>query len=40
MKLYEEMNLEAKDLSAKDRKRLRRLKRKAEQDIEEQKNIS
>jgi hypothetical protein len=33
MKLYEEQPLEAKELTAKDKKRLRRLKKKAEKDL-------
>jgi hypothetical protein len=32
MKLYEEQPLEAKEISEKDRRRLRRLKRKAERE--------
>jgi hypothetical protein len=34
MQLYEEQPLEAKELSAKDKKRLRRLKKKAEASLD------
>ena len=40
MKLYEDMNLEAKDISATDRKRLNRLKRKSEMDISNRKTLT